>query len=230
MEFKLYTADFSENTRYLNDCFAGTASSFEITPSYFGSLININNIEPDVLKKFLCRYLFDFYLKEFVLSKIYDEYYFFNTDDAGIILSELSEKLPASFLGEKLSDIISKADRLNTESFVLFNRISVMGELYIMTDIIAEGYIESKQRNSCISILKAYKSLCFDRTETADVEFASELECRISLDNSEPSIVPTEEVIGFLMQKSPRRITIKNAEKCPELADIIDEIFDITSI
>ncbi len=230
MEFRLYTADFPENTRYLNDCFDGTNSSFEIKPSYFGSLININNIEHGELKKFLVQYLFDFYFKELVLSKIYDEYYYFNTNDASFVLSELSDSIAASFLGERIAELIDRSDSFNAESFVLFNMQSLMPRLYGMTDIAAARLISLNQRDNCISVLKTYKNLSFNRSENADVEFSSELECMISLDEAKPALVPAEEVIGFLLQNSPKKVSIKNAQYCPELAIIIEEIFDVSPI
>ncbi len=227
MEFRLYTPDFPENTRYLSDCFARTASLYEITPSYFGCRINIIDIEYDELKEFLCRYLFDFYLKDFVLNKIYDEYCFFNTNDAGFVLSELSDSITASFFGEKLGELIKISDSFNPDSFMLFNMKSVMAELYEMTDEAVQRVILVKQRENCIALLKTYRDLSFNRTLSADVEFSSEYECKISFDNTDSKYFSTDEALGCLIKNSPSSITIKNPELCPELAELIDEIFGV---
>lgn len=229
MEITLYPGESKSHLDYFTDFFDLQSIRYEISHCYFGHKIHVfpDDNDIDLLSSYICRFILDFYLKEAVLSKIYDEYPCFNTDDAGIILTKISQKLSATPIKDDVLLIISQSKALNPESYAAFNLKPLMLCIYAMTDEICEGMVYKKEKQELISMIRMFSKLSFDKCNAADVEFSADNRCMVTLDNGAPAFIHNDELLAFLAQRAPDRVLLKNTYFNPELANIVTEIFDL---
>ncbi len=232
MEIALYPGELKSHLDYFTDFLDLQNTRYEISRCYFGYKINIflENISPDFLASHACRFILDFYLKEAVISKIYDEYPDFNTDEAGVILSKLSQKISDTPIKNNICTILCNKKSFNPESYGAFNLKSIMLCVYALTDELCEDLIYSKEKERFVSMIKMFSALSFDKCQKADVEFSQDNRCIVSLDKSAPVSMKNDELLAFLAQKAPECVTMKNTCANPELAGIVSEIFDSDQI
>ena len=228
MEINLYPGNNKNHLNYYTDFLTLNNIRFKIIPSYFGNKI-IAYISSDKLQNFSshsCNFILDFYLKEAVISKIYDEYPLFNTNDASKILSKLSEKISQTPLTDHIHHLILQSRGFNPESYVLFNMKNIMLCVYALTDDICRHLIYNLEKQHFISVIKNFSKLSFSNCKNADVEFSSFDECLVSLDCGKQTAMASDELISYLVMSSPEKVCVKNAILSPELSDIVNQIFN----
>ena len=93
MEVFLYVGDLDEHLNYFTDFLKINNCRYDIDKGYLGYKINMEMDKIDLLSEHICQFMLDFYLKDAVISKVYDEYPCFNTNDASKILTEISDKI-----------------------------------------------------------------------------------------------------------------------------------------
>ena len=158
MEINLYFGESKIHLDYFTDFFTLQNIRFKIFPSYFGNRISIN-IDANkiyLLSSHICRFILDFYIKEAVVSKIYDEYPIIDTIKAGEILSELSEKITASPINNSIYNIINEHNSFNPSSYVMFNMKSIMTCAYFVTDKLCQKYVYEIEKEMIFSMLSQY--------------------------------------------------------------------------
>lgn len=149
MEINLYLGESKNRLDYYTEFFTLQKIRFEITPSYFGNeiTINVNSDELCLVCAHSCRFIFDFYLKEFVASKIYDEYPLLDAICAGEILAQLSEMISSTGINNNVFFILKQKHSFNPSSYVLFNMKSIMTCIYKLTDELCYKYINEIKNN-----------------------------------------------------------------------------------
>lgn len=229
VEIILYPGDNKTQLDYFTSFFDTKDICYEINHCYFGYkiLISISNDTLDAVSEHICRFVFDFYLKEAVISKVYDEYPCFNTQEASHILAKLYEKIVLTPLKNNILSVLTSKKSINPESYCLFNMKSLMLCIYALTDDICQTFFFSKEKEKLISLVQLYSGLSFNKCEIADVEFFNDNKCRVSFDKNNDSLVSNDELLPLLTQRAPYNVNIRNAEFSPELADIVDEIFNL---
>lgn len=158
MEINLYSGESKIHLDYFTDFFTLQNIRFKIFPSYFGNRININ-IDTNkiyLLSSHICRFILDFFIKEAVVSKIYDEYPLINTVKAGEILSQLSEKISSSPINNSIYNLINEHGSFNPSSYVMFNMKSIMTCAYFLTDKLCQKYVYEVEKEMIFSILSQY--------------------------------------------------------------------------
>lgn len=226
LEIFLYVGDLDEHLNYFTDFLKINNCRYDIDKGYLGYKINIEIDKIDVLSEHICQFMLDFYLKDAVISKVYDEYPCFNTNDASKILTEISDKIINTPIKDHICSIITNKKSFNPESYSLFNLKPIMLCVYALTDNICNKMIYNKEKEQFVSVIKTFSTLSFDKCSRADVEFSKDDNCFVSIDEKEPIKVSTNEILSFLVQKAPENINIKNSSYNPELADIFYEIFN----
>ena len=205
---------------------------YEISHCYFGYKLFIysNDYSLETVSTGICSFIFEFYLKEAVISKIYDEYPLFNTDDACRILSEVSEKFAKTPVKDDIARTLRINSALNIESYFLFNMKSIMICVYALTDESGSELSLIRERERLVSMIKTFSGLSFETCHMADVEFSSDDKCIVEFDKQPFGEVSSGELLGILAQKAPENVKIKNACYFPELADIIERIFNLKEL
>lgn len=227
MELTLYPGNSRNQLEFFTDYLTLQNKEFEISGSELGNVITVSTetLSHELLAIHSCRFILEFYLKEAVLSKIYDEYPFFNTDDASHILSELSDLVVSSPVKDGILKFLNDNKSFNPESYVIFNIKSIMLCIYALTDNIAHKLIYTREKERLISVVRMFSHLSFNTCMTADVEFSSDTDCTVSIDTQSPVELHSDELLAFLARNSPKTVNIKNPSVSPELAEVIYEIF-----
>ena len=158
MEINLYLGETKTHLNYFTDFFTLQNIRFKIYSSYFGNRININIDSNKIylLSSHICKFILDFFIKEAVVSKIYDEYPLIDTVKAGEILSELSEKITASPINNSIYNIINEHHSFNPSSYVMFNMKSIMTCAYFLTDKLCQKYVYEIEKEMIFSLLSQY--------------------------------------------------------------------------
>ncbi|MBO5744122.1 MAG: hypothetical protein J6R68_07555 [Clostridia bacterium] len=158
MEINLYLGETKTHLNYFTDFFTLQNIRFKIYSSYFGNRININIDSNKIylLSSHICKFILDFFIKEAVVSKIYDEYPLIDTVKAGEILSELSEKITASPINNSIYNIINEHHSFNPSSYVMFNMKSIMTCAYFLTDQLCQKYVCEIEKEMIVSLLSQY--------------------------------------------------------------------------
>lgn len=220
-------ADCRNYLDYYTEFLTQQNTRYEIIPHYDGIkiLVTIPKEKLYIIAEHSCRFILDFYLKEAVISKIYDEYPIFNTQDAGNILYDLSLKISDTPIKNDILSILEASSLFKPESYVIFNLKQIMRCVYALTDNIADLLMLKKEENELILAIKAFSKLSFNPCKRADVEFSSCDECMVIIDNNAPVFMLNDELIAYLVASSPQNVVIKNQDLNPPLADIITQIF-----
>ncbi len=226
MEIILFVGKSKDHLNYYTDLFITNGIQYETGQGYLGYNIKVNVENTGMLAECICRFILDFYLKEAVISKIYDEYPCFNTQSAGNILTEISKKIINTPIKTNIEDIINDKKAFNPESYSIFNLKTMMICVYGLTDHICNNMMYESEKNKLVSLIKVFSKLSFDKCESADVEFADDRTCIISIDKKDSVSLSDDELLPFLTEISPLKITIKNPLNNPELAGIVTEIFN----
>lgn len=227
MEITLYVGDSKEHLKFFTDIFDDENSHISADNCCFGYCLNIvtDKYSIDEISGYICVFLIEFYLKEAVLSKIYDEYSYLDVEDASVIMTKLSKKIKETDVFAMVKKILSEKKSLNTESFVVFNLRHIMTVIYVNVDIIAEKMIYEKQKYNFVQLLKTYSSLNFFMCKRADVEFSDDNTCNVSIDGNNPVTVSSDSVLEFLIDSSPENINLFFEYNQPETANLIKKIF-----
>ena len=228
MEVTLYPGESKSHLDYFTDFLDLQSTRYEISHCYFGHKIHVflSDDDIDMLSSHICGFILDFYLKEAVLSKIYDEYPCFNTDDAGKILTKLSYKFSSTPIKDNITEILSEKMSLNPESYASFNLKPLMLCVYALTDEICEDMIYANEKQQFISMIRMFSKLSFDKCQSADVEFSADNRCIVTLDCASSVSIHDDELLSFLAQRAPDSVSLKNTLFNPELAQIVTEIFN----
>ena len=170
----MYPGESKNRLDYYAEFFSLKKIRFEITPSYFGNAItiNVNSDELYLVSSHSCRFIFDFYLKEFVASKIYDEYPILDAICAGEILAQLSEMISSTNINNNVFYILKQKQSFNPSSYVLFNMKSIMTCIYKLTDDLCHKYISDIEKKYLVSALKSGIDFEENNNVIADVEFS----------------------------------------------------------
>jgi len=226
VETILYPGDNKSHLDYFTDFLTLQDTRFEITTSALGYKLIIKNDIAHKLASHICSFIVDFYIKEAVLSKIYDEYPDFNTNDAGKLLLDLSHRISSSPIKDDILEILTEKKCINPESYAIFNIKQIMRCAYALTDEIASEMIYIYQKEHLVNMMRMFSKINFNNCNSCDVEFSSDNECTVSLDSGKSVTMPLENVIAYLVQASPGNVNIINSSYSPELSSVICEIFN----
>lgn len=228
LEITLYPGKNKEQLDYCIFFLESSSIKYKADKCFLGNRVLIFSSDKIVkaLASHICDFIFEFYLKEAVISKIYDEYHMFNTDDAGHILSEVSKKITCTPIKDDVLYIIKNKCKFNVESYFLFNIKPIMRCVYALTDETGRELIFLREKEKFVSMIKTFSNLSFEKCNVADVEFSSEDKCMVSFDKSPYGDVLSGELLDVLAQKSPNNVNIKNGVLQPELTDIIECVFN----
>ena len=229
VEIILYPGENKNQLEYFTSFFDTKDIRYEINHCYLGHkvIICISSDKLDIISSHICLFVLDFYLKEAVISKVYDEYPCFNTQEASHILATLSQKIVNTPLKSNILSILKNKNSFNPESYCLFNMKAIMLCIYALTDDVCRSFLFTKEKDKLISLVQFYSGLSFNKCQRADVEFANDNKCRVSFGENNVSLVSNDELLSFLTQYAPNNVNIKNAVLSPELADIVDQIFNL---
>ena len=149
MEINLYPGECKNRLYYYTEFLNRKKIRFEITPSYFGNkiILNVNSNELYLLSSHSCRFVFDFYLKEFAAAKIYDEYPLIDAICAGEILANLSEIICSTNINNDIFYILKQKQSFYPSGYVLFNMKNIMKCIYNLTDDLCCKYISNIKNN-----------------------------------------------------------------------------------
>lgn len=227
LELGLCLEDCRNYVNYYTDFLTEQNISYKISPHYNGIKILVASTYDNlnIIAEHSCRFILDFYLREAVISKIYDEYPCFNTHDACNILCSLSKKISQTPVKDNILSLITSSNIFKPESYVIFNIKQIMRCIYAMTDNIANSLLIKKEEKELMNVIKTFSKLSFTSCQRADVEFSSCDECIVTIDDNTPVFLLNDELIAYLVHSSPQNVSIKNSYYNPELSDIISEIF-----
>ncbi len=161
MEIILYTGNCSGNNNFLlsdNDEGIYAADSVQ---NYFGyeTVLNVEDKNVDFISSEICMCIAEFYLKETVLAKIYEDYPCIDALDAGKVLVEIFTHFSTGRVCETIKNILISNHRLNVESFILFNIKYIMLTIYSAADYCCEKYLQNKQKEAFKRLLQTYFTL-----------------------------------------------------------------------
>ena len=107
----LYPGNSKNHLDYFTFFLDANGIKYEINHCYLGhKLVILQNNKIDIVVSHICSFIFEFYLKEAVISKIYDEYPLFNTEDASFILADVSNKFLDTPIKDDIKLIIKNKD------------------------------------------------------------------------------------------------------------------------
>lgn len=186
MEVNLYPGDSRPRLIYYTDFLNQQNIRFEKALSYFGNKITIyaSTEQIGIISSHSSRFIFDFYLKEAVASKIYDEYPLLNAEDAGEILEKISEKIGDGLINKSIYRIIEKKQSFNPSSYVLFNMKNIMTYVYTLTDDLCQKFIGNIERKYLISAIKSVLYNNENSKTFSDAEFSSLADFILKNDNN----------------------------------------------
>ena len=186
VEVNLYPGDSKPRLAYYTDFLNQQNIRFKTALSYFGNKIIIYAPfeQIGIISSHSSRFIFDFYLKEAVASKIYDEYPLLNADDAGGILEKISETIGDGLINKSIYRIIEKKQSFNPSSYVLFNMKSIMTYIYTLTDELCQKFIGNIERKYLISVIKSALYNNENHAAFSDAEFSSLADFILKNDNN----------------------------------------------
>lgn len=212
------------------DYFAESLDNYEINYvseyDYFGYRLEFE-CDVDIIKitNIIIEFYIEFHLKNYILSKIYDEYPFLDVDDAVDVMCTLSKSVKDKPVFDKMGNIIKRCNKLFVDSYLVFNIRNIMLTIYDSLDEICEKISFNKERKRFLELLRTYTTLSSNTSNSASVEFASESECYLSFDDDKPIRLCNDKLIDELISRPPINISIKGEVCSPELSEIIKEIF-----
>lgn len=226
MKIVLYTGTDESHCNYFAEYFYSLGIEHKIGYDYFGYRFEVLNIVDvsNITNIIICFYI-EYHLKNYILSKIYDEYPYIDIDDAADVLCSLTKNINNSDIFHEMKNQILKNKKIHVESYLLFNIRKIMLTIYDHVDKICEKKSFEKERERFLELIRIYSRLSTDISERANVEFSSESECFLTFDNDKPIRVYSDEIISQLITRPPLNITIKGENYSPELSQIIKEIF-----
>lgn len=176
MKITLCLADNNEHLKYFK-AFAAEENLNQICyKNVFGYCMDIE-CSTSLLEK-MCReisvFALEFYLREAVFNKIYDEYVSLDITDAGMLFSMLSKNISDTILYGKLIDLFDKSIKICIDSFIIFNLKPIMQDIYKKVDCYAEQILVRKEKEAFEMLIKTYSELGFDSLPKAMSEFSSD--------------------------------------------------------
>lgn len=140
----LYTENGDACNKCLLNCTGLNIYNLTVMQSYFGiqMIIQLENI--DALSSNICCYICENYLKDAVLTKIFDEYSDINASEAGKILINIFNDFSVGDVCEKLKNLLLLKHKLNVESYILFNIKYIMSTIYALVDECCVKYLAQK--------------------------------------------------------------------------------------
>lgn len=223
----LYVGCDSKHQKHFLSFFDFNEIRYKAKKCIFGCKIECFTSEQDIitLAEYITAFIVEFYLKEQILSKIYDEYSQLSVDDACNCVGKIINELKKSDIQVRIVDFLITKKSLHIESYILFNIKSIMLTTFEITDTVCSSLIFEKEREDFLSILRTYASLYDERLQKADVEFTSELIARVTLDNRETVEIENCELLPFLTSCAPRNVCVKGRAFSPFLYDTITKLF-----
>lgn len=153
-----------------------------VDSDYFGYKIIVCMDETmlEILKGEICSYIVETYLKDAILTKIYDEYPLIDVYDSGLILVKLVEEIKKHLYFNNIDDILKSNKKFNIESYVLFNIKRIMLIAYSLVDKLCGEVIHERQRKAFLSLIRTYATLSGQECDRADAELCKELSTDIA--------------------------------------------------
>ena len=226
MKIVLYIGTDESYRDYFIECFMNHEINYDIEYCYFGYKLEINFCNRiSYITNFIIDFYVEFHLKNYILSKIYDEYPYLDVDDAVNVMCILSKSIKDKSVFKKMENIIETNNILHVESYLLFNIKIIMSTIYRYIDKICEKICFDKERERFLELLRTYTALSSDASKHANVEFASESECYLTFDDDKPIRICNSEIMSQLISRPPLNVCIKGESYSPELSRIIKEIF-----
>ena len=227
MHITLYLAGNDEHLKFFTTFFSQINKTVCVSECFMGYCIESDISESDIPWISVCitRFIIEFYLKEAILSKVYDEYLNLDVNDAVSLLSEISANVCDTMIYEKTSEILNNGGCMCVDSFIIFNIKPIMQNIYKKVDFLAENIMMKKECDSFVAMLRTYVALNTSKCRDALVEFSTENMCRVALDNSEVHTVNHDKLLTILTEHSPQKILLKNPDSCPGISNLLKEIF-----
>lgn len=178
----------------------------------------------------ITRFIVEVHLRDYILSKIYDEYQALDEIDSSSVLGTIVCELPKCFCFRRIEDILRRYGKFNVSSYIIFNIKIIMLTINSVVDKFCEQLVYEKERCAFASMLRTYAVLSGSSCALANVEFADENIVAVTIDNSRSVNINKDELISYLAGKAPQKIEVYNSELCPQLAKIISEFFPDTEL
>ena len=177
MKLVLYPGKEEEKTEYFRELFDSENIEYSEDSGFLGKCFVIYPIKDDipVIADYISVYILEFYLKEYVLTKIYDEYEMMDVSSGCEVLLGLSREIGTSDVGKNIEKFLNKNSLICIDNYVLFNLKSIMTTVYFLTDCLCEKILYQKCRADFLSLVQSYRKLKFDNETMSDAEFASEV-------------------------------------------------------
>jgi len=227
MHITLYLANSDEHLICLTDFLNKENKMINIAVCFMGYCVEFDIPESELsdLSLFLSRFIVEFYLKESILSKVYDEYINLDVNDAVALLSEMSETVFDTVLYSKIINTLKVGGRICVDSLIIFNIKPIMQNIYEKVDFLAEKIQIQKEQEAMVAMLRTYCTLNRGQCASALVEFSNENVCTLDLDNAGAQIIKPDSLLTVLTEYSPGKILLKNTELCPEISKLVRDIF-----
>ncbi len=169
LEIVVYPGKEDEKSGYFGEMLENENIDYSKDLSLLG-LCYVVNLQENDIKKFsavISVYILEFYLKEFVLTKVYDEYDMIDVSIGCDVLLRLNDEIAKSDVEKNIEQFLTENQRICIDNYVLFNLKSIMTTIYILTDSLCEKIIYQKCRSDFLSLVRAYSKLNLDFNDNA---------------------------------------------------------------
>ncbi len=229
MNITLYFVGNEEHLKYFASVFDTDNIIYEVSRCFMGYCIELECEKKymQTVSFYVSGFIIEFYLKEAILSKIYEEYVELDVNDAVGLLCEMLSNVCDTIIYKMVFDILQKGGKLSIDSFIIFNIKQIMQNVYEKVDILAENVLVRKEREEFISMLKTYSGLNFRKCSDAFVEFSDENMCTVVLDNNktDAETMDTDNLLSVLTEYSPKNIVLKNPDSSPVISKLLKDVF-----
>ena len=187
MELVLYPGKEDEKSEYFTRLFESENIEFSKDSTFLGECIVLHPEKNEIHKisGYISVFILEFYLKEYVLTKIYDEYEMLDVSAGCEVLLLLNSEFAESDVGNNIEKFLEKNLLICIDNYVLFNLKSIMTTVYRLTDCLCEKILYEKCRADFLALVRNYNKLNFDSDSIADAEFSSELFADSSADSDD---------------------------------------------
>jgi len=177
LELVLYPGNEEEKQIYFKDFFESESIEYFVDSSFLGDYISVNikRDELHTVSALISVFILEFYLKEYVLTKIYDEYEMIDVSVGCDVLLSLNREISKSEVGKNIEKFLLENKLICIDNYVLFNLKSIMTTVYFLTDCLCEKILYQKCRADFLSFVRSCKELDYESPAMADAEFGGEL-------------------------------------------------------
>lgn len=182
MELVLYPGKEEEKSEYFKELFDEENVEYSEDSGFLGNclVVQLNTDEIHRISAIVSVFILEFYLKEYILTKIYDEYEIIDVSVGCEVLLRLNGEITKSDVGKNVENFLLKNHLMCIDNYVLFNLKSIMTTVYFLTDSLCEKILYQKCRADFLSLVRSYSKLNLDFADKADAESATEFFGKLS--------------------------------------------------